>query len=239
MKKKNLRKVAACFCLLMLTISLTGCGGNKPSADTDKKNATSKSEDNKTTGDKSDKAWPANSVTFSTTHAYSKLLKLNLVLPDGVTASDLTDITFTLDTDKPLELRLYAGATDVQKSVSHELTGETVVAEATADGTEKADVDGKSVDQENYALNLNKQNVTRFYLSEGEGQSLAFKVDERATGILSAIQGNSVMLGIYANNMAPEFTIYNVSFKAGGKDYTVTLDENTAKPTQGSSLQFH
>lgn len=249
MKKNILKITMACFTLLLI-VSLTACKKDKTLVDQEISNPevvvdsdSSESNGSKMTDvasvDGEVKIYPEGSVSFETEHSYSKLLKLFLSLPEGVKAADISDITFEVNTEMPLELRLYAGAKDVQKSASSEVTGSLLEALTELQDSNKKTVDGVEIDHENYDITLEAKNSTRAYLVEGEGQKVTFTFDGKGKEYLASIEGESIVFGLYANNVAPKYTIYSLSFQAAGQSYELTLDETTVKASQGSAILFH
>lgn len=248
-KMKYRNNIMAYLCLLVLALSFTACKGkekemteHEDEVSIDNPSESSQTESNQNGGNTvvvDTSKYPEGSVTFSTAHSYKKMLNLYLNLEEGIKASDITEISFTLDTEMPLEIRMYAGKDSVQKSGTTELTSSTVETVASLDGNETVDVDGNSIQQDNYTLSLENKNSSRFYLVEGNGQKITLAIDEKAKKVLDSIDGETLMIGLYANNIAPEFTIYQLTYVANGNSYEVQLDETTAKPSQGSSLAFH
>lgn len=249
--KKNMWKITmTCFTLLLM-VSLTACKkddkklldeeSSSPEvvvdSDSPESNGDKVVEGGNTDSDT--KVYPEGSVSFETDHSYSKLLKLFWSLPEGVKAADISNITFEVNTEMPLELRLYAGSKDVQKSASSEVTGSTVEALTQLKGSDKKTLDGVEVDHENYDIILEAKNSTRAYLVEGDGQKVTFTFEGKGKEYLSSLEGDTLVFGLYANNVAPRYTLYSLSFQAAGQTYEITLDETTVKASQGSAVLFH
>lgn len=165
---------------------------------------------------------PSRVLNFTSKDNYHSYMYVNIVLPAGVTTTDLTSIGFDVITKKDLSIRLYAGNGSVTKSDSNELTCEEKNYKII--DTEDVIDNNTGVKKIKHTLVDNIKKSTRIAVKAGNDQKVTFKVEDHAKKVLSNYKGIVLTLGIYAHNIAPDYSIYNLQIKTASKTYDVKLD---------------
>lgn len=167
---------------------------------------------------------PSQVIHFTSKDNYHSYMYVNIDLPEGVSAADITSFGFQVGTKNPLSLRLYAGSGSVIKSDKNELTYEEKKFEYTVTNTENVTENSTTVKKTKHNLNDNIKKSTRIAVEAGDNQSVTFDVDDNAKKVLSSISGKVLTLGIYAHNIAPTYSINSFQFKTASKTYDVELN---------------
>lgn len=176
-----------------------------------------------------------NKVAFTTSNNYRSYLTINIPLPDGVTAKDITKISFTVDTAKPLSLRLYGGDGTVTNSNASELTHEATKNEETVVSVEEVTTEGVTVNKTVHNLVETVVETTRPELASGNGQKVEYTVDGYGKSVLNNISGKALSLGIYANNVAPAFSVYELQIVTATNTYSITLNSAIVGASTGGT----
>lgn len=168
---------------------------------------------------------PSKTAQFTTQDNYHSLMYLGIELPDDISASDITSISFNVDTKSALSLRLYGGDGSVTKSDNSELTYEEKKLQDTVTGKDNVTENGSSVTKTKHDLTVNVTKSTRIAVAAGDKQKVTFTVDDHAKKVLSSVKGYTLALGIYAHNVAPAFSVSNVQITTSSKTYNIKIDE--------------
>lgn len=172
-------------------------------------------------------------IHFTTTNNYHSYFSVEVELPEGVKASDITEIMLGVDTQMPLELRLYAGNEEVSCDDTKELTEEVTKLNDTVTGTEQVEEDGESVTKQIHSVTNEIVSSTRLNVTEGTGQELTFAVDEHAKEVLGQVDGNTLVFAVYAHNVAPEFEVYEFNLKTASDTITVDFSNDNIHGVDG------
>lgn len=179
----------------------------------------------------------ASSVKFTTKNNFKSLMYIDIALPDGVTASDITSISFGVDAASALSMRLYAGDGVVSKDDKAELTNEESKLEIAETGKEDVTEAGKTVKKTKHTVTNDVVNTTRIVTTKGK-QTVKFTVDSHAKSVLRTIEGDIVTLGIYAHNVKPSFSISSVKITTAKKTYEIELSSDNVDGLEGGSVSF-
>lgn len=184
----------------------------------------------------SPEALMGNMAKFSSADNYRSYASVNIPLPNGVKASDITSISFRVDTAKALSFRLYAGVDSVEKAAANELTSETAQIVKKAAKTEKVMEDGRSVTKTTYNLSSTVTKTTRVAKPAANNQKVTFTVDSRAKALLGKVSGNTLALGIYAHNVAPSYSFYNLKITTASGTYLIDLTKDNTSALAGGKV---
>ncbi len=157
-------------------------------------------------------------------------------LPEEVKAEDISEISLGMDSDKPVSVRLYAGA---KRKTAAELTGAETGVTDTVTGTQDVTVDGVQGTVTLHQLEIQETSSTRFAVPAGIGNSCSLSLDEQAKSRLAEGDGKERQIVIYPHAVCPNITIYDlVITTVSGNRYTIPLDETTVRAAEGGKVSF-
>lgn len=250
------RKLHTCLAILMLfsLLAASGCGKKKEATTKEASTDISETIGEETTGNDEESTQSVETspndtgsslrdgisqlINFTTTNNYHSYFTVEVTLPAGVKASDITDIVLGVDTQMPLELRLYVGGEEVFCDDAKELTKEVTKLNDTVTGTVQVEEDGESVTKQIHSITNEIVSSTRLYVTEGTSQELTFAVDDHAKELLGQIEGNTLKFAVYAHDVAPAFGVYEFNIKTASDTITVDFSDDNIHGVDGGFVSI-
>lgn len=175
-------------------------------------------------------------VLFQSSNNFRSYAVVSYSLPEEVKAEDISEISLGVDSDKPVSMRLYAGA---KRNGAAELTGAEHKITDTVTGTQDVTVDGVQGTATLHQLEIQETSSTRFAVPAGIGNTCSLSLDEQAKSRLAEGDGKERQITIYPHAVCPNITIYDlVITTVSGNRYTISLDETTVQAAEGGKVSF-
>lgn len=175
-------------------------------------------------------------VLFQSFNNFRSYAVVTYSLPEEVKAEDISEISLSMDSDRPASVRLYAGG---ERKDEAELTGAESKIADTVIGTEPVTVDGVQGTTTLHQLQIQEIFSTRFAVPAGIGSTRSLLLDEQAKSRLGTEDGNERKIVIYPHAVCPNITFYDmVITTVSGDHYTIQLDETTVQAAEGGKVSF-